>query len=157
MKRLIIAISLFVIVHSFLLWFSSCQTRQKKQNLSFSRADTITIIKTALEDAKLDSIFQLAFLGKELKLVRNQYVKADYKVIYRGKQTLLVEYDSSYYHPSNDPKAARFFGVVNLFKSISKDQAKVVLVFHGIGVVADFVVDRVDEKWQVSKRVLGRI
>ncbi|GAB3899613.1 hypothetical protein GCM10028803_21040 [Larkinella knui] len=124
--------------------------------MNFSRNDTISVIQTALEDAKLDSIFKMAFPGKELKLVRNNYVKSDYKVIYRGKQTLIVNYDSSYYYPSNDPKAARFFGVVNLFKRISKDQAKVVLLFHGIGVVADFHVDRVDEKWQISKRVLGR-
>jgi hypothetical protein len=144
------------LICSIIFWFS-CQKKTPTDKAILSQKDTISIIRTALEDVKLDSIFKLAFPGKELKLVRNQYVKADYKVIYRGKQTLLVEYDSSYYHPSNDPKAARFFGVVNLFKSISKDQAKVVLVFHGIGVVADFLVDRVDEKWQVSKRVLGRI
>ena len=144
------------LICSIFFWFS-CQKKTPTDKAILSKKDTISIIQTALKDVKLDSIFQLAFLGIELKLVRNQYVKADYKVIYRGKQTQLVEYDSSYYHPSNDPKAARFFGVVNLFKSISKDQAKVVLVFHGVGVVADFLVDRVDEKWQVSKRVLGRI
>ena len=139
------------------LFYQEILSKAHNNESSFSRTDTISVIKTALEDTKLDSIFKMAFPGKELKLVRNQYVKADYKVIYQGKQTLIVNYDSSYYYPSNDPKSARFFGVVNLFKSISKDQAKVVLVFYGVGVVADFLVVRVDEKWQVSKRVLGRI
>ncbi|WP_439417356.1 hypothetical protein [Larkinella sp. GY13] len=128
------------------MFYQEILSKSHNNESSFSRTDTIASIQTALEDVKLGSIFKMSFPGKELKLVRNQYVKADYKVIYRGKQTLLIEYDSSYYHPSNDPKAARFFGVVNLFKSISKDQAKVVLVFHGIGIVADFLVDRVDEK-----------
>ncbi|RRB02806.1 hypothetical protein [Larkinella rosea] len=137
---------------------NSCHQKNGEFNTGFfAKEDTIAIIQTALEDVKLDSIFQLAFPGRKLKLVRNDIVKSDYDIMFRGQHTLIVSYDSSYYYFSDDPKAARFFGVVNLFKRISTNQARVVLVFYGIGVTADFLVDRVDNKWIISKRIIGRI
>ncbi len=140
----------FVLIYSAFFW-CSCQEKARTKEMNLSRNDTLAIIETALADSTLNSIFLESFPGKNLKIVSNEFVKPDYEIDFKDKPIPIVSYDSTLYNP------ARFFGEVFQFKVLPDQQVAIYLLFRGTGLTADYTVRKSNGKWQITKRVLGKI
>ncbi|WP_421830340.1 hypothetical protein [Larkinella sp.] len=125
--------------------------------MNLSKKDTIAVIETALADSTLNSIFLESFSGKNLKIVSNEFVLPDYKIAFKGKQIPIVSYDSTLHNPTFYPIPARFYGEVFQFKLLPDQQVAIYLLFRGTGLTADYTVRKSNGKWQITKRVLGKI
>ncbi|WP_128548742.1 hypothetical protein [Larkinella soli] len=109
-----------------------------------------------MEDPKLDSIFQFTLSGQSLKLVRNEFVQQDYELFLHGKPIAIVDYDSTTSEIRlNYP--GRFFGNVSVFRRLPNGEVKIVLIFRGSGTAADFIATKQEDRWQITKRIFGKI
>ncbi|GAB3899608.1 hypothetical protein GCM10028803_21030 [Larkinella knui] len=122
-----------------------------------SQKDTIAIIETALADHELNSILYGSFPGKNMKIVSNEFVKPGYKITFNGKHVPIVNYDSTLHNPTFYPIPARFFGEVFYFKTQSDQQINIYLLYRGTGLTTDFSIKKINNKWQVTKRIFGKI
>ncbi|WP_128546473.1 hypothetical protein [Larkinella soli] len=157
MKKLTLkALSLIFSGISLPLGFA-CRQEGQKTNESFSKEDTIQVIQTALDDPALDSIFRLAYPGKAMKLVSNKIIKPDYEIIYKGRQVLIVDYDSTLYNPTSFPTPPKFYGSVTFFKKVSNKEIIIYLLFRSISQTVDFIMVESDGRWKVKSRSFGKI
>ncbi|WP_128546470.1 hypothetical protein [Larkinella soli] len=146
-----------VLLSSLFCWFCSCQKKSRHNEDAFSRSDTIAVMQTALEDPQLDSIFHLAYSGKKMKLVSNEYLKSDYILFYKGTQVQIVDYDSTLHNPTFYPTPGRFYGEIAIFRRLPNGEVKIVLIFRGSGTAADFIGTKKNDRWQITKRIFGKI
>jgi hypothetical protein len=145
----------FVLICSAFSW-CSCQEKARTVEMNLSKKDTIAIIETALADSTLNSIFLESFPGKNLKIVSNEFVLPDYEIAFKGKHIPIVSYDSTLHNQTSYPVPARFFGEVFYFKTQPDQQVTICLLFRGTGQTADFNIKKLNNKWQVTKRVFGK-
>ncbi|MGM9510674.1 hypothetical protein ACS5NO_23265 [Larkinella sp. GY13] len=146
----------FVLICSAFSWYS-CQEKAHTDKIGFTQKDTIAVIEIALADSTLNAIFLESFPGKNLKIVSNEFVKPDYKIAFKDKQVPIVSYDSTLHNPTFYPIPARFYGEVFQFKVLPDQQVAVYLLFRGTGQTADYTVRKSNGKWQITKRVFGKI
>ena len=146
----------FVLICTAFSW-CSCQEKARTDVTGLSQKDTIAVIETALSDKTLNSIFLESFPGKNLKIVSNEFVLPDYEIDFKGKHVPIVSYDSTLHNPTSYPILSRFFGEVFYFKAQSDQQVAIYLLFRGTGQTADYTVRKLDGKWQITKRVFGKI
>lgn len=146
----------FVLICSAFSWYS-CQEKARTDKIGFTQKDTIAIIETALADSTLNAIFLESYPGKNLKIVSNEFVKPDYEIAFKGKHVPIVSYDSTLHNPTFYPVPARFYGEVFYLKLQTDQQVSIYLLFRGTGQTADHTVMKLHDKWQITKRVFGKI
>jgi len=136
------------------IFFLSCQQTAHESRRELTRADTLAVLQTILDDEPLDTLINKIFTVEKLKLVAGRIVKQDYKLTHKGKPVSILLQDSTLIEPHYN-KPLRFNVRVQTLK-VRKDTVQVFIIFGATNHTVDFRLVN-GPPWRVVTRSFGRI
>ncbi|WP_128546876.1 hypothetical protein [Larkinella soli] len=140
-------------------FFSNCRDTSRsaghhQENLS--KSDTLELLQTMLNDKKLDSLLSFAFKGKPLKIVRNEIIQKDYRLIFNDIPVQFSNIDSTS-EELFDWTRPKFFTQVRYLKILKGEHAEISMSWKGIGLLSRYKFKKnYQGRWQITERHFGR-
>ena len=132
----------------------SCQQTANESQKKFTRADTLAVLQTILDDKPLDTLIRKIFASEQLKLVAGTVVHPGYELTYKGRPVPILLQDSTLTEP-HYTKPLRLNVRIQTFK-VGKDTVQVFIMFGATNHTVDFWLIN-EPSWCIVARSFGRV
>lgn len=134
------------LIIGFMVYLLGCTS----ENKNLSDVDTTQILDKTFNSVQINESLTDYFSNQPLRIVRNSFLKNDYKFIKNGMAVVYVDIDSSSTKLSDWRKPKLYANIID-FKMVSKEKVSISLRFRASGRLFELVLVKKNDEWIVSK------